>query len=38
MKRLEQRAGVNEPRVTETQDAITPVPSIDPDLALLTGV
>src|SRR5580704_1583537 len=39
MKRLEQRAGVNGPRVTETQDAITPtsVPSIDSDLALLTG-
>src|SRR5260370_37438066 len=40
MKRLEQRAGVNGPRVTETQDAITPtpVPSIDPALALLTCV
>lgn len=40
MKRLEQRAGVNGRKGTETQDAITPtpVPSIDPDVALLTGV
>jgi hypothetical protein len=40
MKRLEQKAGKDEPGASETPDAIKPVPtlSIDPDLALLTGV
>jgi integrase len=40
MKRLEQKAGKDGPEVSDTQDAIKPAPvqSIDPDLALLTGV
>jgi hypothetical protein len=40
MKRLEQKAGKDEPGSSETRDAIKPVPalSIDPDVALLTGV
>ena len=40
MKRLEQRAGKDGSEVSDTQDAIKPAPalSIDPDIALLTGV